>query len=215
MDHVQGIDVEGDRLWVSWVDRTNKTGHVGEFELSSGKLLRSVEVHKGDRYHPGGIALEGDSLWLPVAEYKPNSSSFIQRRNKHTLALEAEFEVADHIGCVAAMNGRVYGGNWDARKIYEWSPAGKLISKRDNPTGTRFQDMKAISGRLIGSGIRADAGAIDWLDPNDLRLFKRIQTGKTDRGVLFTHEGMAISEGRLYLLPEDSPSRLFIFSLPI
>jgi hypothetical protein len=102
MDHVQGIDVEGDRLWVSWVDRTNKTGHVGEFELSSGKLLRSVEVHKGDRYHPGGIALEGDSLWLPVAEYKPNSSSFIQRRNKHTLALEAEFEVADHIGCVAA-----------------------------------------------------------------------------------------------------------------
>jgi hypothetical protein len=75
--------------------------------------------------------------------------------------------------------------------------------------------MKAISGRLIGSGIRADAGAIDWLDPNDLRLFKRIQTGKTDRGVLFTHEGLAISEGRLYLLPEDSPSRLFIFSLPI
>jgi beta-lactamase class A len=214
MDHVQGIDVDGDRLWASWVDRKNKTGHLGEFELQSGKLLRSVEVHKGERYHPGGITQDAVSLWVPVAEYKPNSSSLIQRRNKQTLALETEFVVPDHIGCVAVMNGQVYGGNWDSRQIYTWDLTGTLVSKRDNPSGTSFQDMKAAPGQLIGGGLRPDGGAIDWLDARDLRLIQRVRAGKTDRGILLTHEGMTISGGRLYLLPEDSPSRLFVFSVP-
>ena len=199
---------------ISWVDRKNKTGHLGEFELLSGRLLRSVEVQNGERYHPGGLAKHGDSLWLPVAEYRPNSSSVIQRRNQRTLALEAKFEVPDHIGCVAVMNGRVYGGNWDSKQIYAWDTGGTLISNRDNPSGTSFQDMKAVGGQLIGSGIRPEGGAIDWLDVRDLRMLRRVRTGKTDRDVLMTHEGMAISGTRLYLLPEDSPSRLFIFGLP-
>lgn len=215
MDHVQGIEVDGDRLWVTWVDRKNKTGHLGQFELSSGKMLRSVPLHKGERYHPGGLAAEGDSLWLPVAEYKPNSSSVIQRRNRKTLELEAEFLVPDHIGCVAVADGKVYGGNWDARQIYVWDRTGRLVSKRDNPSGAAFQDMKVIAGRLLGSGLRSEEGAIDWLDGKDLRLVRRIRAGKTDRGVLLTHEGMAVSGEKLYLLPEDSPSRLFVFRNPL
>jgi beta-lactamase class A len=214
MDHVQGIDVDGDKLYVSWVDRQKKSGHLGEFQLATGKLLRSVEIHKGDRYHPGGIALYGDSIWVPVAEYRPSSSALIQRRNRRTLALEAEFVVDDHVGCVAVSNGIVYGGNWDSRQIYAWDTGGKLIWKRDNPGGTAFQDMKAVKGHLIGSGLRGEAGAIDWLNTDNLNLIKRIRTGKTDRGVLFTHEGMTISRERLYLLPEDSPSRLFVFAVP-
>jgi beta-lactamase class A len=214
MDHVQGIDVDGNRLWVTWVDRQKKKGHLGEFELSTGRLVRSVEVQKGERYHPGGLAREADSLWLPVAEYKASSSSLIQRRNRKTLALEAEFIVPDHVGCVAVRNGHIYGGNWDSRQIYVWDASGKLLSKRDNPSGTSFQDMKAQGDYLIGSGIRPDGGAIDWLESNDLRLVRRVRAGKTDRGVLLTHEGMTISAGRLYLLPEDSPSRLFVFPLP-
>jgi hypothetical protein len=214
MDHVQGIDVDGDRLLVSWVDRKKKTGHLGEFELATGRLVRSIEIHKGDRYHPGGIAIEGESLWVPVAEYRPQSSAVIQRRNRRTLELESEFLVNDHVGCIAAMNGRVYGGNWDSRQIYTWGAAGKLIAKRDNSSGTSFQDMKAAGGNVVGSGLRPDGGAIDWLDANDLRLIRRVRTGKTNRGVLLTHEGMTISGDRLYLLPEDAPSRLFVFSLP-
>ena len=57
------------------------------------------------------------------------------------------------------------------------------------------------------------AGAIDWLDPQELRLVKRIVTGKTDRGILFTNEGLTIYGGKLYLLPEDGSSRLFVFKL--
>jgi beta-lactamase class A len=213
MDHVQGIEVDGDRPWVSWVDRNKKTGHLGEFNLSRGELIRSVEVHKGSRYHPGGIARDGSSIWIPVAEYKPLSSALIQRRSLKTLALESEFTVTDHIGCVAAVDGRVYGGNWDSKQIYMWDTTGKLISKRDNPSGTSFQDMKAVGGRLIGAGRRGDSGAIDWLDAGDLRLVRRIQTGSTDRNVVYTNEGMTVAGDRLYLLPEDSPSRLFVFAV--
>jgi hypothetical protein len=31
--------------------------------------------------------------------------------------------------------------------------------------------------------------------------------------VILTHEGMAIAGGKLYLLPEDGPSRLFVYQL--
>lgn len=108
----------------------------------------------------------------------------------------------------------MYGGNWDARQIYTWDYAGRLLEKRDNPAGNSFQDMKAASGQLIGSGHRPDGGAIDWLDLPNLRLIRRIRVGKTDRGVMLSNEGMALSADRLYLLPEDSPSRLFVFPLP-
>ncbi len=214
MDHVQGIEVDGDRLWVTWVDKKNKTGRLGEFELAGGKLLRSVPLQKGERYHPGGMAADGDSLWMPVAEYKPHSSASIQRRNKKTLELEAEFDAPDHIGCVAVVDGRLYGGNWDARQIYIWDRSGRLLEKRENPSGTSFQDLKASGGRLAGGGLRADGGAIDWLDARELRLVRRIRAGKTNRGVWLTQEGMAVSGDRLYLLPEDAPSRLFVFRLP-
>lgn len=212
MSHAQGIEVDGDRLWVTWVDRKQRAGFLGEFSLSTGKLRRSVPVHDGDRYHPGGLAAAGDSLWLPVAEYRRDGSSFVERRSKSTLALEARWPVADHIGCVAVSGGRVYGGNWDARQFYVWEESGRLIEKRDNPGEGRYQDLKA-GAQLVAGGIRGAEGVIDWLDPRDFRLLRRIRAGKTGRGVIYTREGMAVSGGRLYLLPEDGPSRLFVFPL--
>jgi beta-lactamase class A len=214
MDHVQGIYVDGGRVWVSWVDRSARTGHLGEFELATGKLVRSVAVHNGERFHPGGIAGDRNSLWVPVAEYKPNSSAVIQRRNRDTLALESEFEVPDHIGCVAASGERLYGGNWDSRTLYTWDAAGRPLEKRLNAAGTSYQDLKFVNGSLVGSGLRGSEGAVDFLDPATLRLNRRIRAGRTSRGVLLTHEGMSISGDRLYLLPEDGPSRLFIYRLP-
>jgi hypothetical protein len=176
--------------------------------------LRSVTLHDGEKFHPGGLAADGDSLWIPVAEYKPNSSAVIQRRSKRTLELETQFSFGDHIGCIAADGAHIYGGNWDSRQIYVWDRNGRLLETRENTSGTSFQDMKIDSGLLIGGGLRAGGGSIDWLDPRDLRLLRRIRAGKTDRGVVMTHEGMAITGDRIYLVPEDAPSRLFVFPLP-
>jgi hypothetical protein len=213
--HVQGIDVEDGVLWLTSVDRATRKGFLARYDLASGRRLSVVEVQDGDRYHPGGIQLDGDVVWVPVAEYRPASSTWIQKRHKVTLALVAQFEVRDHIGCVAAGDGALWGGNWDSRQLYRWREDGTLLDVRDNPTGTRYQDVKWAAGLLVASGLRApDEGAIDWVRPDSLAVTRRVVTGATDRGVLFTHEGMTIRHGILYLLPEDDPSRLFAFQLP-
>ena len=39
----------------------------------------------------------------------------------------------------------------------------------------------------------------------------RLSAGNNDRGVPYTREGMAFRGNRILLLPEDGPSRLFVF----
>jgi hypothetical protein len=213
--HVQGIDVEGDNLWLTAVDKPTRKGFLSRYNWKTGQRLAIVEVQDGERYHPGGLQLAGDSLWLPVAEYRRNSSAVIQRRNKLTLALESQFPVPDHIGCLAIANQIIWGGNWDSLHLYRWRPDGTLIDKRPNPTGIGFQDLKANATALIGSGTNgATAGAILWLHPETLAVQQRLDTGLTDRRVRFSNEGMTIVRKTLFLLPEDDPSRLFRYQLP-
>src|SRR5437867_753326 len=99
--HVQGIDTDAKRLWVTSVDTPSRKGYLQEFSLKTGGSLRAVEIQDGERFHPGGIASDAKSLWVPVAEYRANSTSIIQRRSKVTLQLEFQFAVPDHIGCIA------------------------------------------------------------------------------------------------------------------
>lgn len=210
--HVQGLAVEEDRMWVSSVHKSAKKGVLYEFNTANGNLIRSVEVHDGERYHPGGISADGASIWAPVAEYRKASTSVIQKRNKRTLQLEWQFTVEDHIGCIAVAETELIGGNWDTRELYIWSKQGKLLRKVKNPTDNAFQDIKFVDGQLVGSGLLPDkSGAIDWLEYPSLRPIRRLSAGRTDRGVAYTHEGMAIRGARLWLLPEDAPSRLFSF----
>jgi hypothetical protein len=213
--HVQGIDIDGGVLWVTAVDRASRTGFLSRYDLATGRRLASVEVHDGERFHPGGIQIDGDSVWVPVAEYRRASSTWIQRRNKATLALVAQFDVADHIGCVAVADGVIWGGNWDSTHLYRWRLDGTLIDKRVNPTGTKYQDIKIVDGQLVAAGLTGPGeGAIEWVDLTTLEVARRIVTGTTDRGVPYSNEGMTIRGGSLYLLPEDERSRLFRFKLP-
>ena len=196
------------------MDKDAHLGYLHEFDLNSGALIREVQMQDGSRYHAGGIAGTNDALWIPIAEYRPNSASIIQRRNKRTLAVEKQFSVDDHIGCVAVQGDTVIGGNWDSRDLYFWNTEGKLLRKETNPAKNGFQDMKVVGAMLVGSGLLADhSGAIDWLELPTLKPVRRITTGKTSRGKWYTEEGMTIRDGELFLLPEDGPSRLFVFRL--
>jgi glutamine cyclotransferase len=210
--HVQGIVVDGPTLWVSSVSKD--AGYLHQFELRTGKHQATVPVHEGARFHPGGMDRDGEFLWIPVAEYRKLSSTTMLCVDRKTLQVAGRFEVADHIGCVAVAGDRLIGGNWDARELYFWDRQGKLLDKKPNPNKVAYQDLKFSDGMLLASGnVSRDEGAIDWLDPDTLQLKKRILSGKTDRGVRFTNEGMAVVDGKLYLLPEDGPSRLFVFQL--
>jgi hypothetical protein len=93
-----------------------------------------------------------------------------------------------------------------------WTREGRLVRKIENRTGNRYQDIKITGGKLVASGkLSAREGAIDWLDLETFGLIRRITAGRTDRDVVYTNEGMALRGTRLYLLPEDGPSRLFVF----
>ncbi len=205
--HVQGIAVGGNLLYVTAVDRPSGKGFLFEYETETGKRLREVEIQQGARYHPGGIDIDAESIWIPVAEYKRDGKTTIQRRSRQTLELISSFDAGDHIGCLTWAGSRLIGGNWDARKLYEWSPEGALLAVRANPSRTRYQELKYRYGSLAGSG----PGAIEWLDPETFRPLQIIPTGKTDRGVPFGQEGFDVRDGFIYLLPEDAPSRLFVF----
>jgi hypothetical protein len=212
--HVQGIEFNERQLWVTSVDKPNQKGWLREFSRDTGELTRQVEIGEGIRFHPGGLSTDGASLWIPVAEYRPKSSAVIQKRSQRTLDVELKFEVADHIGCIAVTPEFLIGGNWDSKEFYVWDHQGRLIRKIATPTDNGYQDMKFDANQIVASGILADkTGAIDWLDFPSFRLIKRVKAGNTDRGVLFTREGMAIRGKQLMLLPEDDASRVFVFDL--
>jgi hypothetical protein len=212
--HVQGIDVDGSRLWITSVDVKAKRGFLLEYKLPEGSLVRSVEIQDGVRFHPGGMMADGDSLWIPVAEYRKESTSTIQRRSKRTLELKSQFPVADHIGAIAITPDGLVGANWDARSLYVWDRKGKQVRKVANSSQVALQDMKYNNGQLVGGGLKADkSGAIVWMAWPSLQVARVVPVGRTDRGVAYTHEGMAIRNNKLWVLPEDAPSRLFVFNL--
>lgn len=212
--HVQGVLVEESRVLVTAVDTTSKKGWLMEFDLATGKRLRTVEIQQGEMFHPGGFDADDGNLYIPVAEYRANSRAVIQKRSKRDLSLVASFEVPDHIGAVAVAKDRLYLANWDARKIYDYSLDGKLLRTRQNPTGWRYQDMKFRYGSIAAAAVAprpATDHSIVWIDPETLQPLNTVHAGFTDRKVPFTNEGLDARDGTIYLLPEDSPSRLFVF----
>src|SRR2546423_13107619 len=126
--HVQGVETDAKRVWVTSVDTPNRKGYLHEFSVT-GEFIRTIEIQDGERFHPGGIASDRTSLWVPVAEYRPKSTAVIQRRNKRTLEVEFQFIVTDHIGCIAVTPEFLIGGNWDSRDFYVWNHRGQLIRK--------------------------------------------------------------------------------------
>lgn len=212
--HVQGIAVDNNRLYLTSVDRAARKGFLFEYELPSGRRLRSVELQQGAMFHPGGLDQDDTSLYIPVAEYRANSRALIERRSKQSLALISSFEVPDHIGALAVSSTSLTLVNWDARTFYTYSLEGKLISSKPNPNPTRYQDIKFRYGAIIASGLLPKphrSGLVEWLDPESLMPLDSLPFDRTDRNTPFNNEGMDLRDGLIYLLPEDSPSRLFVF----
>ncbi len=116
--HPQGLVKIGDAFFLSSVEVTTPArrlarpidGHdrdTGEgighlFKLdANGKLIDDVPLGEGSIYHPGGIDYDGAHLWVPVAEYRPDSRSIVYRVDPATLKSTIAFRVSDHIGAIA------------------------------------------------------------------------------------------------------------------
>lgn len=212
--HVQGVDVDAEHIWVTSVDIANRKGYLHQFNRRTAKLERQVDLSDGLRFHPGGFSVAGDSIWVPVAEYRPNSSAVLLELDKRTLEVRRKIEVADHIGCVAVTKDGLIAGNWSSRKLYVFDSEGRQVRAIDNPSANQFQDIKFVKGELVGSGnITKTTGAVEWFAWPSMKLVRSVRSGMTDRGRLYTAEAMALKGDDLYLVPEDGPSRMFHFVL--
>jgi len=172
--HPQAMEVVGDRIYLSSVeiiaptvryptpvdgyDRTPGQGVGHLFVLDSdGTLLEDIVLGEGNSYHPGGLDVDGDDIWIPVAEYRPNSAAIIYRVDAETFEVEKEFTVDDHVGGVVMdqKSGRLVGQSWGSRRLYERTTAGKQKDFWLNDSHfVDYQDCEYVASRkALCSGI--------------------------------------------------------------
>ena len=137
--HPQGMVRIGENFFVSSVEIVRKPqrlpvpvdGHgydtgagIGHlFKIGAdGRLLADLTLGEGSIYHPGGIDYDGTSIWVPVAEYRPDSRSIVYRISPETMTAEKMLEVGDHIGGLVhdRAGSALIGVSWGSRRFYRW-----------------------------------------------------------------------------------------------
>jgi hypothetical protein len=197
--HPQGFARWGDRLFMSTVeiierpvigptpdgyDRTpgRGVGHLLVTDLA-GRLQADIVLGEGHKYHPGGIDVdERGTVWVPVAEYRPNSHAMVYAVDARTLAVREVFRFDDHVGGIVrdTTDGKLHGVSWGSRRLFTWSTSGRLLHRTDNESHfVDYQDCAAHSARkAICTGIteyrnppfgggRFDLGGIAVVDLRD------------------------------------------------
>ena len=220
--HVQGLAVSDDFYWVSSVDKQARQGWLYRIDRKTLQVVEQRQLADGARFHPGGIQLVGQTLWLPLAEYRANSTSLVLRLNALTLATEKEFAIDDHLGAIAADGrGTLYAANWDSRQIRVLNEEGQIRETVDSPTGVAYQDFEWHDGLLWATGRLKQEGVsrpvVDCIEPGVWQLKSRylLEGQLRSGGNNFAREGFSKLGDTLFLLPEDGPqSTIYSFTLP-
>jgi hypothetical protein len=172
--HTEGLAITADHLFLSAVQILEPTqkypSPVGGYDRTPGKgvghlfvmdrqghLQKDITLGEGDRYHPGGISYDGANVWVPVAQYRPNSSAIIYRVDARSLAVSKQFEVSDHIGGIVLdqTTGHLVGNNWGSRRFYDWTLQGQQVHTWENNSFfTDYQDCQYVpSAKMLCGGI--------------------------------------------------------------
>jgi hypothetical protein len=259
--HPQGMVKIGDTLFVSSVEIQQPTkrfpqpvdgydrdtgagvGHLFKLDMK-GNLIADITLGEGTIYHPGGIDYDGKYIWVPVAEYRPNSRSIIYRVDPETMKAEEMFRFADHIGGVVhnTDDKSLHGVSWGSRRFYRWSldESGKPTNANESPEKLRalntshyldYQDCKyAGKSRMLCSGVTEmritpeaapfRLGGLDLVNLTDGRpIFQTPVLLWTAAGMDMTHNPvwMEASDAgiRGYFMPEDDKSTLFIYEAEV
>jgi hypothetical protein len=141
-------------------------GHLFKFD-KDGKLLADVKLGEGATYHPGGIDYDGRHIWVPVAEYRPNSATIVYRVDPATMKAEEMFRFRDHVGGIVhnTDDRSLHGVSWGSRRFYAWpiDAHGKPTNLDVAPEKLRvlnpalyidYQDCHYIGGsKMLCSGL--------------------------------------------------------------
>lgn len=165
--HTEGIAMTDDRIFLSSVeiieptkkyptpqgkyDRTPGKGIGHLFVMDrQGKLIKDIRLGEGDMYHPGGIDFDGRDVWVPVAEYRPNSASLMYSVDAKTLAVTKRFAMNDHFGGVAVDRKRnvIEANTWGSRRFAEFSMKGvERSTTRNESHFIDYQDCQYVADR--------------------------------------------------------------------
>jgi hypothetical protein len=257
--HPQGMVKIGNTLFVSSVEITVRTkrfpqpvggydrdtgegiGHLFKLDMD-GNLIADVRLGEGAMYHPGGIDFDGTHIWVPVAEYRPNSRSIIYRVDPQTMKPVEVFRFADHIGGVVRNtdDNTLHGVSWGSRRFYKWTmgAGGRVTNAGAPPENLRtlnpshyvdYQDCKyAGARRMLCTGVTElrtgpDAapfrlGGLDLIDLVTGRPLHQVPVLLwTPGGMDMTHNPVWIEPTatglRGYFMPDDDRSTLYIYDV--
>ncbi len=257
--HPQGMVKIGETLLVSSVEVTVPTtrlsppsggfdrdagagvGHLFKLDMK-GNRLAGITLGEGTIYHPCGIDYDGTHIWVPVAEYRPDSRSIIYRVDPRTMKATEVLRVADHIGALVhdTDDRTLHGVSWGSRRFYRWSlgvdgrvtDAGTPLEKLRTPNPSHYldyQDCKYAGGRrMLCSGVTEmrqtpatptfRLGGIDLVSLADGRPLHQVPLLLwTAGGLDMTHNPVWIETTatglRGYFMPEDDASTLYIYDV--
>ena len=257
--HPQGMVKIGDTLFVSSVEikvRTRRlpqpvdgydrdtgegVGHLFKIDMA-GNLIADLRLGDGAIYHPGGIDYDGTNIWVPVAEYRPNSRSIVYRIDPGTMKATEMFRFADHIGAIVRNTDEntLHGVSWGSRRFYRWTlDAGGRVTNADAPPEKLrtlnashyldYQDCKYVQRRrMLCTGVTEmrqapDAppfrlGGIDLVNLDDGRPVHQVPVLLwTAGGLDMTHNAVwidATPKGlRAYFMPEDDKSTIYVYEV--
>lgn len=252
--HPQGFAIVGDRILMSSVEIVEPTvkydvpvdGHdrspgkgVGHlFVLDrDGELLEDIELGAGDMYHPGGIDTDGEHAWVPVAEYRPDSSSVVYRVDLDSLEVEEAFRYDDHVGGVVrdTRTGRVHGVSWGSRRLFSWTPRGRLLTRGANPdhmldyqdcayAGDSTQLCSGITGLPGADGGSYELGGLALTSLRDGRVLHEVPFPRfSAAGHVATRNPVALEQAgstlRLIAAPDDGDevagTELLVYEAPV
>jgi hypothetical protein len=257
--HPQGMVKIGDTLFVSAVEVTTAVkrfsspvggydrdtgagiGHLFKIDMT-GKLVTDTRLGDGSIYHPGGIDYDGRDIWVPVAEYRPNSRSIVYRVDPRTLKVTEVFRFPDHIGGLVhdTDDNTLHGVSWGSRRFYRWTldGRGRVTNAGASPAAVRtlnpshyvdYQDCKYAGGqRMLCTGVTelrqaADSpffrlGGLDLIDLRDGRPLHQVPVLLwTPAGLDMTHNPswfeVTATGLRGYFMPEDNRSTVYIYEV--
>ncbi|MBD1382454.1 DUF6454 family protein [Metabacillus arenae] len=247
--HPQGMTRIGDLYYMSSVEIIEKTtkydqprdgydrtpgkgiGHLFVFN-KQGKLLKDIKLGEGNIYHPGGIAFDGKSIWVPVAEYRPDSKSIVYKVDPKTMKAEKAFSVDDHIGGLVRddQSGKLKGVSWGSRKFYEWNKKGKQQQVKENPSHfIDYQDCEGIGqAKMVCSGISElpnpasgnfkpyELGGLALIDMKKLNPIHEVPLMEfSPQGHVITRNPVFLERAgqqlRLYAVPDDDEASLLVY----
>ncbi len=257
--HPQGLVKIGQRLFFSSVEVTapprrgaggdgfdrdtgRGVGHLFEATMD-GRLVADLVLGEGAMYHPGGLDFDGRDIWVPVAEYRPNSRSIVYRVDPDTRKAVDVFRFGDHLGGIACNTDdrALHAVSWGSRWIYRFGldRSGRPTDADAPPSTLRtrnrshyvdYQDCKYVGERrMLCSGI-ADVprgarerplplGGIDLVDLLTAAPLHQLPVGlTTPAGAPLTRNPsfFEAADGggvRAYFLPDDNDATLYVYRI--